>query len=361
MTKRIGILTGGGDCPGLNAVIRGVVRTACGRGWEVVGIEDGFDGFLHQEKCRPLCLEDVRGILPRGGTILGTSNRGNPFSFPIRRDGKLELVDVSDEVLSRLDLLGLSGLIVVGGDGTLKIALELMRRGVPVVGVPKTIDNDLLETDVTFGYNTALETATDALDKLHSTAESHHRVMVLEVMGRYAGWIALESGIAGGADVILIPEIPYDIERVCASIVARGRSGGRFSLIVAAEGAFPKGGNRVVREAAGGRSVVERLGGVGEMITRELGDILEMDIRSTVLGHLQRGGSPSTFDRCLGSRFGVKAVELIEAGAFGQMVCLKGRKITSAPIEAAVRSLNLIDPSGEMVRHAEALGIMLGR
>jgi ATP-dependent phosphofructokinase / diphosphate-dependent phosphofructokinase len=362
MTKRIGILTGGGDCPGLNAVIRGVVKSAViGRGWEVVGIEDGFDGFLHPEKCRKLTLDDVRGILPRGGTILGTTNRGNPFSFPIMREGKLEMVDVSDEVISRIQKLDLDAIIVVGGDGSLKIAMELMRRGVPIVGVPKTIDNDLLETDVTFGYNTALETATDALDKLHSTAESHHRVMVLEVMGRYAGWIALESGIAGGADVILIPEIPYDMEKICSAIVERGRRGRRFSVIVAAEGAIAKGGDRVVKEAAGGKTVVERLGGVGELISRELGSFLEMDVRVTVLGHLQRGGSPSTFDRCLGSRFGVKAVELIETGTFGHMACLKGRHITSVPIEDAIRALNLIDPCGEMVRHAEALGIMLGR
>lgn len=361
MSKKIGILTGGGDCPGLNAVIRGVVKAAAGRGWEVIGIEDGFDGFLHSEKCRPLGLDEVRGILPRGGTILGTTNRGNPFSFPIMREGKLETVDVSDEVLSRIDHLGLSGLVVVGGDGSLKIALELMRRGVPIVGVPKTIDNDLLETDVTFGYNTAVETATDALDKLHSTAESHHRVMVLEVMGRYAGWIALESGMAGGADVILIPEIPYDIEKVYGAIAARCKRGRRFSVVVVAEGAYPKGGGRVVKEAAGGRSVVERLGGVGEAFSNELKGFLEMDIRVTVLGHLQRGGSPTTFDRWLGSRFGVKAVELIEMGAFGHMTCLKGRHITSVPIEDAIRSLNLIDPAGELVRHAEALGIMLGR
>ena len=361
MSKRIGILTGGGDCPGLNAVIRGVVKAAVGRGWEVVGVEDGFDGFLHPEKCRPLGLEDVRGILPRGGTILGTSNRGNPFCFPIMRDGRVEPVDVSDEVLSRIRQLELSGLVVVGGDGSLKIALELMRRGVPIVGVPKTIDNDLLETDVTFGYNSALETATEALDKLHSTAESHHRVMVLEVMGRYAGWIALESGIAGGADVILIPEIPYDIDTVSEAIVERGRRGRRFSVVVAAEGAHPKGKGRVLREEAGGLVVVERLGGIGEQISRELVGFLEMDVRVTVLGHLQRGGSPSTFDRCLGSRFGVKAVELIESGAFGRMACLKGRQITSVPIEDAVCSLKLIDPAGEMVRHAEALGIVLGR
>jgi 6-phosphofructokinase 1 len=360
-SKRIGLLTGGGDCPGLNPVIRGVVKAAVGRGWEVVGVEDGFDGFLHPEKCRVLGLEDVRGILPRGGTILGTTNRGNPFSFPIMRDGKIELVDVSDEVVSCIDRLGISALVVVGGDGSLRIAEELMRRGIPIVGVPKTIDNDLLETDVTFGYNTAVQTATEALDKLHSTAESHHRVMVLEVMGRYAGWIALESGIAGGADVILIPEIPYDIEKIGHAIAERGRRGRRFSVVVAAEGAFPKGGNRVVKEGAGGKLVVERLGGIGEQVCRELGGFLEMDIRVTVLGHLQRGGTPTSFDRFIGSRFGVKAVELVEAGAFGQMVCLKGRHITSVPIEDAIRSLKLIDPTGEMVRHAEALGIMLGR
>jgi 6-phosphofructokinase 1 len=361
MGKRIGILTGGGDCPGLNAVIRGVVKSALSRGWEVIGIEDGFDGFLHPEKCRMLGLEDVEGILPQGGTILGTTNRGNPFRFPLMRDGKVEVVDVSDEVVSVINGLGIDGLVVVGGDGTLKIAMELMSRGVRIVGVPKTIDNDLLETDVTFGYNTALEVATEALDRLHSTAESHHRVMVLEVMGRYAGWIALESGIAGGADVILIPEIPYDIEKISSAIAARGKRGRRFSVIVAAEGAFPKGGSRVIREVAGTKSAVERLGGIGEMVSRELEGYLETDIRVTVLGHLQRGGSPSTFDRCLGSRFGVKAVELVEGGGFGRMVCLRGRSIGSAAIADAVRHLNLIDPDGEMVRHAEALGIILGR
>ncbi|MBJ6724206.1 6-phosphofructokinase [Geomesophilobacter sediminis] len=361
MTKRIGILTGGGDCPGLNAVIRGVVKASLVRGWEVIGIEDGFDGFLHPQKCRALGLEDVSGILPQGGTILGTSNRGNPFRYPILRQGKVELVDVSDEVVSVISALGLDGLIVVGGDGTLKIALELMNRGVPIVGVPKTIDNDLLETDVTFGYNTACEVATEALDRLHSTAQSHHRVMVLEVMGRYAGWIALESGIAGGADVILVPEIPYDIEKVSSAIVARSKRGKRFSVVIVAEGAYPKGGNRVVKEAAGGKVAVERLGGIGEMVSRELGGYLETDIRATVLGHLQRGGSPSMFDRCLGSRFGVKAVELIQEGSFGRMVALRGRRIESAWIGDAVRHLNLIDPEGEMVRHAEELGIILGR
>ncbi|GFE58348.1 6-phosphofructokinase [Geobacter sp. AOG1] len=360
--KRIGILTGGGDCPGLNAVIRGVVKGALiGRGWEVIGIEDGFDGLLDQSKCRLLTLDDVRGILPRGGTILGTTNRGNPFSFPVEKNGTTEFIDISDQVVATLKELGIEALIVVGGDGSLKIAQELMRKGVPIVAVPKTIDNDLLETDVTFGYNTALETATDAIDKLHTTAESHHRVMILEVMGRYAGWIALESGIAGGADVILIPEIPFEIKRICRAVDDRRRRGRRFSIIVAAEGAYPRGGERVVRKKAEAAHQIERLGGIGEYVAREIGTCLDMDTRVTVLGHLQRGGSPTTFDRCLGSRFGIKALELIEKGAFGQMVCLKGREIRSVAIEKAVRKLKLVNPGGDMVRAAEELGIMLGR
>lgn len=362
MKKRIGILTGGGDCPGLNAVIRGVVKGALlRRDWEVIGIEDGFDGLLRPDSCRPLSIEDVRGILPRGGTILGSTNRGNPFSCPVEKDGRIEMIDKSDLVVENIRRLAIDSLVVVGGEGSLKIALELAKKGVCIVGVPKTIDNDLMETDVTFGYNTALETATDALDKLHSTAESHHRVMVMEVMGRYAGWIALESGIAGGADVILMPEIPFEIERVCRSIDARRRQGRRFSIIVVAEGAFPKGGDRVVKECAGAARPFERLGGIGEYVAREIKECLDMDTRVTVLGHLQRGGSPTTFDRCLGSRFGIKALELIERGGCGQMVCLKGRDIKAAPITRAVRRLKLVNPDGEMVRCAEELGIMVGR
>jgi ATP-dependent phosphofructokinase / diphosphate-dependent phosphofructokinase len=360
--KRIGILTGGGDCPGLNAVIRGVVKGAViRRDWEVMGIEDGFDGLLEPGKCRQLSLDDVRGILPRGGTILGTSNRGNPFSYPVVQDGVTVNVDISDQVVANIHALGIEALIVVGGDGSLKIAQQLMRKGVSIVAVPKTIDNDLRETDVTFGYNTALETATDALDKLHTTAESHHRVMILEVMGRYAGWIALESGIAGGADVILIPEIPFEIKKICAAVDERRKRGHRFSIIVVAEGAFPHGGSRVVRKKADASHQIERLGGIGEYVARGIGTCLDMDTRVTVLGHLQRGGSPTTFDRCLGSRFGIKALELVERGEFGHMVCLKGRDIRSVPIEKAVRNLKLVDPAGDMVRSAEELGIMLGR
>jgi 6-phosphofructokinase 1 len=362
MSKKIGILTGGGDCPGLNAVIRGVVKSAIIRhGWEVIGIEDGFDGLLDLGKCRPLTLDSVRGILPRGGTILGTTNRGNPFSCPIEQDGKMVSVDLSDRVVENVRTLGLDALITVGGEGSLKIALELMRKGVPMVGVPKTIDNDLLGTDVTFGYNTALETATDALDKLHTTAESHHRVMILEVMGRYAGWIALESGVAGGADVILIPEIPFDIAKICAAVKNRSDRGSRFSIIVTAEGAFPAGGDRVVAKAADERQTIERLGGIGQYVAKQIELCLDMDVRVTVLGHLQRGGSPTTFDRSLGSRFGTKAVAMVAAGEFGRMACLQGRNISTVSIEDAVRDLNLVDPEGEIVHTAEDLGIMLGR
>jgi len=362
MSKTIGILTGGGDCPGLNAVIRGVVKSAVIRhGWQVIGIEDGFDGLLDLNKCRPLTLESVRGILPRGGTILGTTNRGNPFDYPVEQDGTIVRRDISDQVVENIRMLGLDALIAVGGDGSLKIALELAKKGVPIIGVPKTIDNDLRETDFTFGFNTALETATDALDKLHTTAESHHRVMILEVMGRYAGWIALESGIAGGADVILIPEIPFNIQSVCTSIKARSARGSRFSIIVAAEGAFPAGGDRVVAKQADEKYTIERLGGIGQYVAKQIEQCLEMDVRVTVLGHLQRGGSPTTFDRALGSRFGTKAVQMIAAGEFGRMACLKGRSISSVTIEEATRELKLVDPHGEIVTTAEDLGIMLGR
>ncbi|HEX9079860.1 MAG TPA: 6-phosphofructokinase [Desulfuromonadaceae bacterium] len=362
MSRKIGILTGGGDCPGLNAVIRGVVKSAIIRhGWQVIGIEDGFDGLLDLNKCRPLGLDGVRGILPRGGTILGTTNRGNPFDYPVEREGRVVHVDYSDKVVENVNRLGIDALIAVGGEGSLKIALELSRKGVPVVGVPKTIDNDLRETDFTFGYNTALETATDALDKLHTTAESHHRVMILEVMGRYAGWIALESGIAGGADVILIPEIPFDLEKICTSIIERSKRGSHFSIIVAAEGAFPKGGGRVVLKAPDERSTIERLGGIGQYVARQIEQCLDMDVRVTVLGHLQRGGSPTTFDRALGSRFGTKAVQMVADGEFGRMACLRGRNVLSVPIEDATCDLKLVDPDGEIVRTAEDLGIMLGR
>jgi ATP-dependent phosphofructokinase / diphosphate-dependent phosphofructokinase len=364
MSKRIAILTGGGDCPGLNAVIRGVVKSAIlQHNWEVIGIEDGFDGLLDSSKCKPLSLKCVSGILPRGGTILGTTNRGNPFSYPVLQDGKCIHIDCSDKVVENIRSLGIDAVIAVGGEGSLKIAMDLANKGIPVVGIPKTIDNDLCETDFTFGYNTALEIATDALDKLHTTAESHHRLMILEVMGRYAGWIALESGIAGGADVILIPEIPFDIKLIADSIRERSNRGSRFSILIAAEGAFPKGGERVVSKKADECNYIERLGGIGQYVAREIEQQsdLNMDVRVTVLGHLQRGGSPTTFDRALGSRFGTKAVQMIADNQFGMMASLRGRDIISVPIEKAISRLKLVDPDGEIVRAAEDLGIMMGR
>ena len=362
MSKTIAILTGGGDCPGLNAVIRGVVRAAVlQRGWRVLGIEDGFDGLVGESRVRELDLNAVRGILPRGGTILGTSNRGNPFAYPVREGDQIRLVDVSAEVIERFRVLGAEALIAVGGDGTLKIAQQLNSRGLSVVGVPKTIDNDLRGTDVTFGYHTAVATVTEALDRLHTTAESHQRVMVVEVMGRDAGWIALESGIAGSADVILLTEIPYELDGICRAIERRRERGSRFSIVVVAEGAFPIGGGQVAQVSAEENFGIQRLGGIGQFVAREIGARLKMETRVVVLGHVQRGGSPTHTDRLLGSRFGVKAVEMIEEGAFGQMVALRGRSVAAVPIEEAVGALNLVDPEGELVKAAESLGIMLGR
>ncbi|PLX80337.1 MAG: 6-phosphofructokinase [Desulfuromonas sp.] len=363
MSKTIAILTGGGDCPGLNAVIRGVVRAASRRDWRVLGIRDGFDGLVGEPRWIELDKKAVSGILQRGGTILGTSNRGNPFSYPVEQDGKTELRDVSQTVVDNFRKIGADALIAVGGDGTLKIARQLGRLGIPVVGVPKTIDNDLKGTDVTFGYNTAVGIVTEALDRLHSTAESHHRVMVVEVMGRDAGWIALESGIAGSADVILIPEIPYRIDKVCAAIRRRSESGHLFSIVVVAEGATSASGDKVVQLTADQNLGVERLGGVGHQVAREIETCLDLDmeLRTVVLGHVQRGGTPSPFDRILSSRFGVKAVQLIEQGGFGKMVALHGRKIAFVDINDAVGQLNLIDPEGELVEAAEELGIMVGR
>jgi len=362
MSRTIAILTGGGDCPGLNAVIRAVVRSAVLRfGWRVVGIEDGFDGLVGPPRWQELTPAAVRGILPRGGTILGTSNRGNPMAYPVTEQGKTRLVDISKEVIENFRSLGADSLIAVGGDGTLKIARALQDKGMPMVGIPKTIDNDLRCTDVTFGYNTAVGVVTEALDRLHTTAESHHRVMVVEVMGRDAGWIALESGLAGSADVILIPEIPFRIEAVCEAIELRCRHGSRFSIVVASEGAFPVSGGKILQQSAVENLGVERLGGVGQQVADQIAALLEIETRVVVLGHLQRGGTPSPFDRILASRFGVRAVDLIAQGKYGRMVALKGRAVIDVEISSAVDSLNLVDPDGELVTAAEALGIAFGR
>lgn len=362
MPKTIAILTGGGDCPGLNAVIRAVVRSAIGRhGWRVIGIEDGFEGLIGVPRWRELDLDSVSGILSRGGTIIGTSNRGNPFAYPIGKGDNVELKDISDQVLANFRNLGVDVLIAVGGDGTLRIAQGLFEKGLPVIGVPKTIDNDLQATDVTFGYRTAVSIVTEALDRLHSTAESHHRVMVVEVMGRDAGWIALESGIAGSADAILIPEIPFSLADVCQAIRDRSAKGRRFSIVVVAEGAFAADGEKVLKQSADENLGVERLGGIGQRVADALAERLDMETRVVTLGHLQRGGSPTPYDRILASRFGVKAVELIAQERFGEMVALKGRFVDSVPIASAIAKLNRVDPAGELVQTAQHLGILVSQ
>jgi 6-phosphofructokinase 1 len=357
--KRIGILTGGGDCPGLNAVIRAVVISAVGGyGWEVLGVEDGFDGFLN-DRIRPLDLDDVRGILTQGGTILGTTNRGNPFAWSVSRNGHEEVIDASATVFERLEALHLDALLVIGGDGTLHIAEALYRMGAPIVGIPKTIDNDISATDVTFGFDTARLTATEAIDKLQTTAESHHRIMVVETMGRNAGWIALESGMAGGANAVLIPEIPYDIEAVKRVVEERAAYGRRFSIVVVAEGAHPVGGAQIYQEP-GAPGKLPRLGGIGQRVADALSDETGRETRCTVLGHLQRGGSPTPFDRLLATRFGVRAVECAAEGRLGVMVAFRGAAVVDAPLTEAIAESKRVGPDGELARAARELGISLG-
>jgi len=359
----VGILTGGGDAPGLNAVIRAAVKTAIGRyEYEITGIEDGFDGLIERafKALRPLTLKDVRGILPQGGTILGAANRGNPFARKVIRNGVEVIEDASGLVIERLRAAGIDVLIVVGGDGTLRIAQELYEKGCQTVGVPKTIDNDLGGTDVTFGFDTALNTATDAIDKLHTTAESHHRVMVVEVMGRDAGWIALHSGIAGGADVILIPEIPFRWDVIADAIKARSKGGAKFSIIVAAEGAQPADGQQMFSRAGDGVTTVARLGGIGNEVARRLEELTHLETRCTVLGHVQRGGRPTPFDRLLATRYGAAAVRLVADGKYGHMVALRGAEIAAVPIAEAIRIPKRVNPESERVVMARELGICFG-
>ncbi|HUS19041.1 MAG TPA: ATP-dependent 6-phosphofructokinase [Terriglobales bacterium] len=359
--RKIGISTGGGDCPGLNAVIRAVVKCAILKyNWEVVGIEDGFDGLIYPEKkkARPLTLKDVSGILPRGGTILGTTNRGNPFKYKLTENGKEVVKDISTQVIENAKALGLDAVIVIGGDGSQKIGLDLFHKGLPIVGVPKTIDNDLSATEITFGFDTALHTATDAIDKIHTTAESHHRIMVVEVMGRDAGWIALEAGIAGAAHVILIPEIPFSIEKICQFMRQREAMGKHFSIVVVAEGV--KGPTDLVMSYANEKREVPRMTGAGNQIGDALAMCMKRETRVTVLGHIQRGGSPSPFDRILSTRFGVAAVDLIAQGKFGQMVCLRETRIQSVDIAEAVGKMKSVEPDGELVTMAKSIGISFG-
>jgi 6-phosphofructokinase 1 len=360
MTRRpaIGILTSGGDCPGLNAVIRAATKSAGRLGYDCLGFLRGFEGLVDPVSYMPLDARNTAGILLQGGTILGSTNKGRFTSLV----GENERVRIDPALLAEaagtVRQLGLAGLVCVGGDGSLGIAQQLHEHGVPVVGVPKTIDNDLGCTAFTFGFDSAVATATDALDRLHTTAASHERVMVLEVMGRHAGWIALHAGIAGGGDVILLPEIPWTFENVCRKVAARDAEGKRFTLVVVAEGAhLPDGA--LVHDGSSGRGQV-RLGGIGDVVAREISARLGREARVVVLGHLQRGGSPTAFDRMLSTEFGAHAVRLVHEGRFGEMVCYRPPDIASVPIADAIGRLSTVDPQGSAVQAARALGIGFG-
>ncbi len=359
--KKVVISTGGGDAPGLNAVIYAVVHACYRRGWEVYGSRSGYDGFLDIDEMVRLTLRDVEGIYAIGGTILGSTNKGNPFAKPVENlAGEVQVVDISEKIMRNYRRLGFDCHIVIGGDGSLEIAHRFSQLGMQVIGVPKTIDNDLMITDRTFGFDTAVSTATNALDKLHSTAKSHDRVMVVEVMGRDSGWIALYSGISGGADVILIPEIPFDLDLVCQKIADNELRDKHYAIVVVAEGAAAEGGQVISKGYAElGRSEVV-LGGVGEWVAAEIRERIGKDTRSLVLGHLQRGGSPTTFDRLLSLRFGTAAVRLVEEGTYGHMVALSSSRMISVPLEEAVKGRKMVDLSSDKILTARDIGICFG-
>ncbi len=358
---KIGILTGGGDCPGLNAVVRGVTKAAVRRGWEVLGLRDGFRGLVENDAVH-MGDGDVSGILVRGGTVLGTSNTANPFRYTLPPLGSCDKPrDLSKQAFKNFKDLGLDALVAIGGDGTLTMAGQLYRRGMPVVGVPKTIDNDLSATDVTFGFDSALQVATEAVDRLHTTAESHNRVMIVETMGRYAGWIALRAGLAGGGDIILLPEIPYRAQDIVKAVADRKARGKKFSIVVVAEGARPEKGEMTVTKVVKGSPDPLRLGGVSYKIA----DILEksgvgLETRVVVLGHVQRGGSPTPFDRWLATGFGVTAAELVAKKKFGHMVSFRDYGFTSVKISQAVGKLRRVSPGSQEVRTALAVGTSFG-
>jgi phosphofructokinase-like protein len=357
---RIAISTGGGDAPGLNAVIRAAVLSALNRGWEVLGIKRGFAGLLGEDEVVIMTRETVRGIAHLGGTILRTTSRGNPFSYPVKQpDGSMISVDRSNELIENAKQLGIDALITVGGDGSLLIAKKLCDKGMRIVGVPKTIDNDVSGTITSFGFDTAVNTALEAIDKLHTTAESHDRVIVLEVMGRGAGFIALHSGLAGTADVILIPEIPYQMTKVCEKIMSRDKAGRHFSIVVVAEGAFPSGGDVSIMGASM-PGEAKRLGGVCETIAKEIQRMTGKETRSLVLGHLQRGGVPTGYDRLLATRFGAAAVRAIAEEKWGYMVALQSPHIVAIPIEEALREPKRVDPNHDLVLTARETGISFG-
>jgi len=355
--KRIGVLTSGGDCPGLNAVLRSVVRTANAYGYEVIGFKDGFEGLLELDRHIILDRRNTSGIMARGGTILGTTNRGHFVAKVGGGDRNTIPAEIIGRARRTLEALSIDGLVCIGGDGSLTTAQQMYEAGIPVVGVPKTIDNDLEATEITFGFDSAITCVADALDRLHTTAESHKRVMVVEVMGRHAGWIALYGGLAGGADIILIPEIPFDLGKVADAILQRDADGCLSTMVVVAEGARPIDGRQMVQQMGTGEY---KLGGIGEFVAREISRRTQKETRTCVLGHLQRGGAPTTLDRILATTFGVKAVELVLNKQFGRMVSYQNSEVSSVTIAEAVHQLHLVPANGSMVRTARAIGIAFG-
>jgi len=358
--KRIGVLTGGGDCPGLNAVIRAIVKTAYNdHQMEVIGFNDGYEGVI-ENRYRSLSPKDASGILALGGTILGTSNRADPFRFPVLEGDEYIYVDRSTQAIRNFEALGLDALIAIGGDGTMAACAGMMAKGLPVIGVPKTIDNDLVGTEVTFGHDSAVAAGTEAVDRIHTTAQSHHRVMIVEVMGRYAGWIALASGLAGGGDIILMPEFPYDIDAICDAVKTRNARGKTFSIVVVGEGAKPVGGDMVIKRLVENSPDAVRLGGVSNQVAAQIEGLTNIECRVTILGHLLRGGPPTAFDRLLATRYGVEAAHMAARGDLGRMVALQNGETVSVPIEDVAGKLRLVTPDHPLVRAAQSLGISLG-
>jgi phosphofructokinase-like protein len=358
--RRIAILTGGGDCPGINAVIRAVTKKAIlNYGMEVIGIEDGYHGVIHN-RYRKLEYDNVSGILTQGGTILGTSKTANPYRYAIKKGNKLIFKDMSKTAVENVKNLEIECLVCIGGDGTLGIAHDLFRDGVPVVGLPKTIDNDLRGTDITFGFDSAVSIATEGIDRIHTTAESHHRVMIVEVMGHHAGWIALHSGIAGGGDIILIPEIPYKVDIIAKKVKERSRKGKRFSIVVVAEGAKPKGGNVVVKRVVKESSDPIRLGGIGFVLGEQIEKRTGVETRTVVMGHLQRGGTPTAFDRVLATRLGTRALDMIENREFGYMVGVKGDSLLKVPLKEVAKGPRMIPLDDPLIETARDVNTCFG-
>jgi ATP-dependent phosphofructokinase / diphosphate-dependent phosphofructokinase len=358
--RKIAILSGGGDCPGINAVIRAVTKKAILEyGMEVIGIEDGFEGAIHN-RCRKLEYNDVSGIITLGGTILGTSNTANPYRHAVKENDKVIFEDVSQTTLFNLKKLDIECLVCIGGDGTLSIASRLYQDGIPIVGIPKTIDNDLKGTDITFGFDTALSIATEGIDRLHTTAQSHHRAMVIEVMGRNAGWIALHAGVAGGGDIIIIPEIPYSPEIIAEKVKERNRKGKRFSIIVVSEGARAKDGNTVVQRVVKESTDPIRFGGVGFVLGAKIEELSGIETRTVVMGHLQRGGTPTAFDRVLATRLGTRAVDMLVNRNYGHMVGVKGASLVEVPLAEVADGQRKIEPDEPLLQSARSIGASFG-